>query len=378
MTCRSATESIKMTTINSNRYTMYDSSINISSRLFRTHFEDLSNEILYEIFDFLDIYRVYEAFYDLNIRFQNLLSCSNLPIHINTSFLSKSNFQRYLTQFILPNIERISSLRLWNSFMFDDIFSSSENIKKFIGIKTVILDNVLSLNHLNHLESLPNLSSLIINQSDHTRMIDINCHSIFYLPSLKYCKLSLKGNVLFESQTNTSNQLSTIEHLVINSEYDIQELPYLLSCIPNLRRLSIDSLYRSYDRRVRTFSQVSNRLTHVSLKLKNIKFRLFELFLINYFRDIQVLRISTNDDDEYMDANRWERLISSHIVNLRVFDIQHTYSFRYANDHLEYDNRIKQFTTSFWVNRQWYFACQYPERVSRSKYNLFYSIKPYK
>jgi hypothetical protein len=262
--------------------------------------------------------------------------------------------------------------------MFNDIFSSSENIKKFIGLKTVVLDNVLSLNHVNRLESLPNLSSLIINQSNHTKMIDINCQSILYLPTLKYCKLSFKGNILFELQSNTSNQLSTIEHLVIKGEFNIHELPYLLSCIPNLRRLSIDSLYRSYDWRVRTFSQLSNRLTHVSLKLKNIKFRLFELFLINYFRNIQVLRISTSDDDEYIDANKWEKLISSHLVNLRIFDIQHTNPFRSRNDHLEYDNRIKQFTTSFWINRQWYFACQYPERISRSNYNLFYSIKPYR
>ncbi|CAF4823746.1 unnamed protein product [Rotaria sp. Silwood1] len=45
--------------------------------------EDLSNEILYNIFDYLDGCHLYESFANLNARFQNLLIKSFLSLKIN-------------------------------------------------------------------------------------------------------------------------------------------------------------------------------------------------------------------------------------------------------------------------------------------------------
>ena len=342
-----------------------------------SHFEDLSNEIVYEIFDYLDIYHVYGSFHDLNIRYEKVVKCSNLPIHISTSFLSKSNFDVHLSDFVLPNVERIHSVRLSNWLMFKEMFSSSVTIERFVELRTVIVENFSPLDDLNRLQSLPNLSSLIVNQSNCQRFSTINCHSILSLPNLKYCKVSLESAfVSFESQ---SNQSSDIEHLVISGEFNFDELPDLLSCLPNVRRLSIDKLHSSHYYGGKVFSPVSNKLRHLSLRLIKIGFSRLESFLINYCRKIEVLRISTSDNaDEYMDAKRWEQLISSHLLNLRVFDIEHTFSFRHGNDRLQYEDRIRQFTTSFWVDRQWYFACQYPQRIGGLEYGLFFSIKPYR
>ena len=349
------------------------------SSFVRTHFEDLSNEVIYEIFDCLEVYHIYEAFHDLNLRFRNLLTCSNQPLHINTSFLNKSNFERYFTDFVVPNMDRISSIHLRNSFMSDHVFSSLENIQRFNGLKTIILDQITSFDGLNRLNCLPNLSSLIINQSDRTTTENINWHWIISLPALKYCKIfSEDCYVSFPSSSETFNESPSMEHLVINSRCNLQKLPYLLSRFPHLRRLSIDYLYYSSDRRIRAFPKVTSKLTHVFLDLGKITFNQLEPFLAQFLPSLKVLRISTNDDEEYINASRWERLISTYMLDLRVFDMQYICRTRDDHDQLVFDDLIKQFTSPFWVQRQWYFACQHHEGNDGSSRSIFYSVKPYR
>ena len=50
---------------------------NISFIPFRSCLEDLENEVSCEIFKYMDIYHVYERFFNLNRRFKNLLMHSN-------------------------------------------------------------------------------------------------------------------------------------------------------------------------------------------------------------------------------------------------------------------------------------------------------------
>ncbi|CAF5054351.1 unnamed protein product, partial [Rotaria sp. Silwood1] len=88
-----------------------------------SHFEDLANEIIYEIFEYLDVYHVYQGFFYLNIRFQNLLINTNLPIQINIPTMSKTNFELYHQNMIKPNKHRIDLLHLSNPFTVDIIFS---------------------------------------------------------------------------------------------------------------------------------------------------------------------------------------------------------------------------------------------------------------
>ncbi|CAF1452622.1 unnamed protein product [Rotaria sordida] len=57
----------EITIINSNKYCL----------------EELANEILYEIFEYLDGYDIYKGFYKLNNRFQNLSINSNILTKIN-------------------------------------------------------------------------------------------------------------------------------------------------------------------------------------------------------------------------------------------------------------------------------------------------------
>jgi len=161
-----------------------------------TSFEDFPNEVIYEIFEYLDASHIYQGFSNLNIRFQNLFKYLNVRIKINYSIFSKSTFQNYYTDFIRPIKHRIKTLHVSDPITIEYIFPITENIIIYSQLQTLFLNNIESEyleNLLNHLVVLPNLSSLTIHVGHGTNKINIYT-LIFQLPVLKYCKLSFEDH----------------------------------------------------------------------------------------------------------------------------------------------------------------------------------------
>jgi hypothetical protein len=347
-----------------------------------TNLEDLSNELFYEIFSFLDVYHAYKAFYDLNIRLQNLLTNSTLPLKITISTMSKSNFQRYHRHIIMPNKHRITSLSLSNPFVVDLIFSPVRITSNFIRLETLIFDNIKSkylVNIMNHLTSLPNLFTLIIIPIDRYRNLNNLYDHIFRLPALKYCKISVKERFGCYPLPIATNVTSSIEHLVINNHFNLRDLNVLLSYVPELRRLTCNCLNGFNYTQSQTLSIVLNKLTHVSLTMKNVTFDQFESVMRNLFNQLQVLHISTDNDRVYLNANRWEQLIVSAMPRLRIFDFQFTDFLQVDNDHNQatYNSILNQFSSSFWSDRKWFFTYTFYSVYNRNQ-AIFHSIRPYR
>ncbi|CAF0897214.1 unnamed protein product [Adineta steineri] len=348
-----------------------------------SYFEDLSNEIIYEIFEYFDFHYIYENFSNLNQRFVNLIINSNYPIKINISSISKPNFQRYYKDIIIPYRQRIKSLRITNIFATDIILSSQDNISKLTRLETLILTNISSsyLRILQYLINLPKLSSLIIIYHGYT---DIDqgevYHQIFQLPFLKYFNVlwGMAFTDIVSSLPFTINKYSSIEHLVIKNGIQLDTLYVILSYVPQIRRLSISRLLEPEKRQNITFSITLNHLTYISLKLAPFDFHDFELLAKDLFHNLQVLHLYASHEITYLDANRWQNLILSHIPNLIIFDFQYFYFTAFEKDMMSnYENLIKKFTSSFWIERQWFFSTQYSFGHDAKDF-LFFSVKPYK
>ncbi|CAF0917874.1 unnamed protein product [Adineta steineri] len=351
---------------------------------FVTCFEDLSNELIYEIFELLDFHHVYQAFYSLNTRFYNLIVNSTVPIDINLSSISKSTFHRYNKDVILPNKHRIHSLHLSNPCLYDDISSPIHILSQFLRLETLSLNNIES-KHLEYLlptlVSLSCLSSLSITSNDIIRNKTSIYYQIVRLPALKYCSLSLKRSNSGEPLLLTANEYSLIEHLIIKHDITTNELYNLLSHVPQLRRLYVSDISSSWRKVIKTSVFILPYLTHISLDLNSIYFNAFEEMMIDIFNQVQVLHISIRFiyNEMYDNANRWEQLILSHMPNLRIFDIQY--------DNITTDNHngnqvisnttSDNFTSSFWIKRQSFFTQQYFQEQNRNR-TIFYSTDPYR
>lgn len=353
-----------------------------------TCLEDLSNELFYDIFEFLDLPHVYQAFYSLNARFNRLIIHSTLSIRFNFSSISKPNFEHYKYDIFLPNQHRIYSLYLSNHHLHDSASSPFHTFSQFHCLQTLRLDNIESKQLqtiLPSLVSLQYLSSLSIHTLDHVKnKVDVYCE-IFRLPALKYCKLSLNTSHYNESIPTSDHTYSPIEHLIIVDGMSIDQIGNLLSYVPQLHRLYVLATISRPISCTKPSSSVLTSLTHLSLDLSSPPFNQFEqLVTNNTFRHVEVLYISIryNSDRMYTDANKWEQLISLHMPNLRIFDIQHeswSNNNNTSNAQQAVSNiSIDQFTSSFWIRRQWFFTKEILQPESASHHSVFYSVKPYR
>lgn len=345
--------------------------------------EDLCNELVYELFEYLTHVQVYEAFFNLNTRFHHLLTNSNSPINIDLSSLSKSVWKRYNEDIIECNMNRIRMFCISDTFMYDCVVSSLKRLLTFNRIECLILENIqfeYLENLLDQPFSLSHLSSLVITSNDVSNRAKIY-GQIFRLPALKYCRLFLKGWNTNGSLPTCVDEYSPIERLVITNFVDLHEFDSLLSYLPHLRRISLD-LYANYQK-IRSTQRcpfVCKQLTHISLRLSySIKFDIFEEVIRELFPMVEVLHLTLPCyfDRLYANAHKWEQLILSHLSYLRIFDIQCCLPAAYDVTPLRVDALINQFTTSFWTARQWSFTYQ-PYDNSSVADGLFYSANPYR
>ena len=347
-------------------------------------FEDLSNELVYEIFEYLNHFHAYNAFFDLNTRFRYLLTNSNSSIKINLSSVSKAIWKQYNADIIENNMHRITTFRIPDVFIYDCVLSSLEKLLTFNRIQCLILNHIEPKcleNLLHQLISLSQLSSLTITTSEYVRNRNDISRAIFSLRALKYCKLSLPAKNVHDPLPICVHEYSPIEHLIIKDPTYLHQLDSLLSYVPRLRRTSL-VLYRNETliRSALKFIFACKQLTHLSLELSsNIDFFLIEKIVRELFPAIEVLHLTLSwyFDQHYANADNWKQLIILQLPYLRIFDIHYPLPAARSIFSLSGNMLMNQFTTPFWIDRQWSFACQLYKNGSIGD-GLFYSTNPYR
>ena len=158
-----------------------------------TFIENLSNECFYEIFDYLDGYKIYQAFSNLNHRFQQLLNSSSLLLKIKLDCSYYKTPTNILKRLIFIDKHQIFSLYLRMQSQYSQFFSLFFISSSFDHLESLVLkdpDANLLQSIVPKLSSLPRLFSLIID------IDNVNTHqtefygTILALPKLKYCKVS--------------------------------------------------------------------------------------------------------------------------------------------------------------------------------------------
>ena len=336
------------------------SELNILPSQPRNCLENFSNELFYEIFDYLDGYDAYNAFSNLNNRFQNMITCSSIPIKINLCCKSISKLEHRCRHFIIPNKHRLLSLHLKDDSVINEFFKYCIIDSTFNRLESIILAGLTDrqlLCTLFYLNSLPRLLSLTINmEEDYYYNLGDIYRLIFSLSTLRYNKLSLltceELEIVLPNIINT--KVCFIRYLVVDYFCTVNQLTSLLRHTPHLCHLTCEGLIEFDTNIEKDLSLTLPQLTYFSVGECQLEFNEFELFIKKISSQLQILSINISWNTTYLDANQWERLIKKHIPHLNKF---HFHYDQYIDETFSVDpgyHFINQFTSPFWIEKKWF------------------------
>ncbi|CAF3997583.1 unnamed protein product, partial [Adineta steineri] len=236
--------------------------------------------------------------------------------------------------------------------------------------------NTLSI-LLNNGIHLPRLISLDI-KSCH-QLIDL-CQTyslIFNLPVLKYLKITSHG---FKSSAALpfameNQQLSMIEHLVVEHGVKFSELAAILSYTPNVYRLE----FLHDDEDDQTIEMISSmdlsKLTHISMSIVFLEFDEYEIFLRKLPCTLKSFNLYVCGGDlqlQYLDFDMWEELVVQSFPQLEKFYFHYNVVPQEEDDFIFLGCVCDQFISSFWIKRQWFVE------VAIKRDTISIIIKPYR
>ncbi|CAF1454375.1 unnamed protein product [Adineta ricciae] len=264
-----------------------------------TRFEHLANELIYEIFDYLDVHDLHQSFFSLNARLRHLCLHANLSLRIGMASSSKTTFERYFDDIIVHHQHQIRSLYLYNPFVID-YFTLSQCSQ----LETLALGNIgwerleILLTTLVSVSSVLSLSMCIGDGRVQTTIYSL----IFQFPALKYCKLNFQTNSPLNSLSVSTNSTSPIERLIIIDNYSFDDINMILPYVPKLRYLFNDSA---------RILLIGNRWS-----LGNV-----EAFVRQHSNRIRVLDVTPVAGVN--DLQTWEKSILSHIPYVSTVNFTH-------------------------------------------------------
>ena len=330
-----------------------------SSRETISSIENLPTDIFLEIFDYLEGGKLYQAFTDLNARFERLLDVSNLRMKTNWSFKEVRLREDYLKDLIVPNKHRILSLELCYPWSSKFVYSRPFIDTSFIRLESLQLYHITETNFialLVVLANLPRLTSLYLCVHDDLTNITDAYQQIFTFPSIRFLQLLTDSSLgPISLPMAMTEQFTRIESLGVEHECSVDDLLTLLSYTPRLRRLTCSFIIESEVVKARDSWAAIPSLRHVCIYRWEADFHAFETFTTKTAPALKSLYISCYKSADLLNAEQWERVLSQHLPHLSRLDFVYEESINDEFVVTQHHEHIHGFSSPFWAKKRWRF-----------------------
>lgn len=325
--------------------------------------ELLANELLLDLFEYLDGNYLIRAFHGLNSRFDQLILNHFHSYRFDFRSITKYNFDIICKYYFPLIIKQIKSLTLSNDDetpnLFELFFSYGFTLDKFIHLQILSLYSIESCNQVNQLiiqcHQLSYLTHLnLINSyiDDENKEVNDLLNNIWSLPRLYYLNLNNNSLSRIWLRKISSISLSIRKLFIENINCSLEDLSHLIKQTPYLEHLSI-TISLNYDDE--NIPIIISSIKSLKLTFESTKIILKKLFQM--MPNLISLKIKTMDI--YLNGNKWKKILRDYLPKLKNFQFRMYFEFpRSKNIQEEFDKLINTYKTSFWIEKhQWFVAC---------------------
>lgn len=357
----------------------------------RRKLEDLSNELIEEIFDFLDFLSIFAIFSELNFRFFCLVK--NFPRKIVLTLTERTTFERRTSKFIEKKLRSTdeqtesanrrtrSALSIFNDGIRSDrsrraatvsltfshnffFFFPMENLK---NLKSIRLERISSKNLLEFERILPSfdqLVSLSIETFDFLREQNSTFEKIFSVETLKFFRFEFPSGARRTPLRRPKGKTSNIESFFLVSNIFFDQFVGLVSFLPRLKHFRCEKLIVSIDDSDSDLPEL-NFIQTLRFKFQFFDVQFLKRFLNNFSATLTDFKIEIDRTTQFFDANLWRNLIED-LPRLTKFDFQFQTEIARIED--VDSTKIESFRTEFWTKRNFFFDFQ----IFTESENLFF------
>ncbi|CAF0744625.1 unnamed protein product [Didymodactylos carnosus] len=297
-----------------------------------TTFEDLSDELCMDIYEYLDAYQLFDAFQGLNYRFNHILNDNRLRLHSDSNNISDEKFNEYWKYFLPSICDRLTSLTL--SYRHENIALHSK----------IDLSSSLSLDHqYQQLKFYIDLRWRFELQNNESSLIWKLILFENYLPQLKvFSYISNNGIKIHDhykglQSTITSNN---IENLTIGCSTN--DILFVLEHTPKLKQLDFTVHYCS-------------RITQKLSLFPTIKYLKMAIIYLVIYADLMIilktmpyLKIfeltGQSCDKTFLDGQKLIELLPASIHNVKLDILISTV----GTSQKLIDQTISSYSNNFW------------------------------
>ncbi|CAF3182681.1 unnamed protein product [Rotaria socialis] len=351
--------------------------------------ESFSNELLLDLFEYVPPVSLLRAFYNLNVRFNNLILIHFQSFNLNCRSVSQRDFNLICQEYLPSIADYIVSLSLSNG---DDTPEQIElflqhglTLYQFIHLKSLSICDLCSREIMNTLMvqwiRLENLTHLTLagcyvkfDQINAQRLID----SIWSLSKLIYCYLNLnfgENNIFIPTVMSSS-----LKYLFIwGSEHCQNEISALIKQTPCLRHFSV--LLNIDSNNDNDVQEPFLSITQLDICISRIDENRITKFLQNmpnlYRMTVDMSSLDDDNANTILNGYQWENIIHNNLSNLRIFRFKMEFRIVNENNREEKINElINSFRSPFWLEKhKWFIRCHW-NPTNTSSFIYFYTL-PY-
>ncbi|CAM4819947.1 unnamed protein product [Rotaria magnacalcarata] len=339
--------------------------------------ESLSNEVLLDLFELLDVVNLLRAFSGLNTRFNSLLFGDFQSYRVDLRSMSKEDFYIFYSTYLPSILNRIIYLRLSDDedtpCQCSHFQSTGFTLNRFTHLRSLIFNSFSTdvninqefftgLHHLHNLKRLKFVDCRLyhLHLEDFRDVID----QIWNLPKLSrlYWHISFKCSRRFSFPKYTSRSLRNLT--IVNYNYDSYDFACLLEKTPYLRKFSmLSDDYGDQDIRIsRKFLPSSHTSSIRELTLFSIRSQALMTSLFQFLPHVTHLKIEIFSID--LDGHQWKKMIVNYLPQLKDFqfkiDLDLCRSIDDSTNEDKIDQYLSTYLTPFWIeHHQWFVRCHW-------------------